>query len=468
MASSSWKSNISSVGPSTLYSGLVGWWTFDGNSMKTDVADSSGHGDNGTISGMSLASAVTIGKIGQALSLSGSSAYVNVSPFPSAAHPLSVSAWVYPTSLSSGSFGGGVGGTIIDENEGGGTAGWIFGIRNNNTLWFWPSGGNDKFSSGTVPLDKWTYVTATYDGTDIRFYLNGVLDSTQAMSAPQGGATFFKLGAQSWITGWWKGALDDVRIYDRALSAEEIGQLYAMGNGGMVVNQSQKGGGGLGTGMLGWWTFDGKDLIKNASDSSGQGNDAYLEGFTSTSSAAVQGVSGQALSFDGTSRYILTPLTAPIGTGSYSMTAWFKTTTTQLAGIMSRRDNSGAPQFSISMSNAAQSGPGNLISIIDNDGSTDRAGASASSYADGKWHFVAIVRDSGTLTTLGYIDGALAITSNSTAIPDLIGTDNIIIGAAGNGGNTASYNFTGSIDDPRVYDTALSAADIAKLYKMGK
>lgn len=217
-----------------INAGLVGYWTFDGPTINWATGieqDSSGSGDNGQLINFSTTTSPTIGKIGQALSFNGTNSYMSVTPFPSNTSPLTVSAWVYPTALSQGSFGSGTGGSIIDENEGGGTAGWNFGIdgTHSDELWFWPSGSNDRRSTGSVSLNQWTFVTAAYDGTNLRFYINGKLDSTQTMSAPQGSATFFKIGAESWITGYWKGKLDDVRVYNRALSSQEVAQLYAAG-----------------------------------------------------------------------------------------------------------------------------------------------------------------------------------------------------------------------------------------------
>ena len=242
-----------------LSSGLVGYWPFDGGvtSWKTDTTqDQSGNGNTGNLASMSTTTSPVAGKIGGALKFNGTSNYVNVSPFPSTTNPLTISAWVYPTSFAPTGFGSGNGGTIIEENESGGGAGWIFGISDGGStgqLWFWPSGGNDKFSTNTVPLNKWTHVVATYDGTSIRFYINGVLNSVQTMSAPQGSATFLKIGAKAWTTGYWQGKLDEVRLYNRALSPQEVLQLYHLG----TVTIAQSNTVALSSGLIGHWPLNG-------------------------------------------------------------------------------------------------------------------------------------------------------------------------------------------------------------------
>ena len=62
----------------------------------------------------------------------------------------------------------------------------------------------------------------------------------------------------------------------------------------------------LNSGLVGWWTFDGKNMAKNVADSSGNGNNGDMMNFTSTSSAEVPGKIGQALKFNGTSSYVAT------------------------------------------------------------------------------------------------------------------------------------------------------------------
>ena len=218
----------STVNPSGLSAGLVGHWSFDGAHLTTTTAyDTSGQGNNGALVNSPKP---TAGVIGQALSFNGSNQYLSVSPYPSVYNAFSVSTWVYPTSLSQGSYGGGTGGTLIDENQSGGGSGWDLGINSSEKVWYWPFGGGDKVSTGTVPLNRWTYVTVTYDGSLLRMYFNGVLDSAQSASAASGSGPFFRIGAESWITGYWKGKLDDMRVYNRALSASEVRQLYVLGH----------------------------------------------------------------------------------------------------------------------------------------------------------------------------------------------------------------------------------------------
>lgn len=190
--------------------------------------------------------------------LNGQNGFIQPSPYPSAYSPMTISVWVDPASLSQSSYGGGVGGTIIDENENGASNGWILGVRNTNKIWFWPSANNDKFSTSSIPIGTWTNIIVVYNGIAVQFYINGVLDSTQSMSTPQQGAAFFKIGAKSWITGYWDGSIANLQIYNTSLGSNAISSLYLEGIGGIPINPPY---------LVGWWPLNG-----NAQDYSGNNN----------------------------------------------------------------------------------------------------------------------------------------------------------------------------------------------------
>ncbi len=202
----------------------------------------------------------------------GQSSYIGTGTAGLPTSPLTISAWVYPTSLSQQSYGGGTGGTIIEGNQNGGSAGYILGIKNTGLIWWWPSGGNASYSTGTVSLNRWTYVTITYDGTNLKIYFNGNLDSSQSSSTPQA-LTFMDIGGKSWITGYFNGSLSNVQIYNTSLSANDVAALYQEGIGGhpLAINN-----------LVGWWPLNG-----NANDYSGNNNDgtatdvAYTGSWTS-------------------------------------------------------------------------------------------------------------------------------------------------------------------------------------------
>jgi hypothetical protein len=82
-------------------------------------------------------------------------------------------------------------------------------------------------SSGELPIDTWYHVAATYDGVAMRLYLNGaevgVLPKTGTID--QNPAVPVSIGRHPDASNHMSGAIDDVRIYDRALTAAEIASI---------------------------------------------------------------------------------------------------------------------------------------------------------------------------------------------------------------------------------------------------
>jgi hypothetical protein len=98
--------------------------------------------------------------------------------------------------------------------------------------------GSTPVYSGDIsaPAGDWYHVAAVYDNKAMRIYLNGILRDSGTFAYDTGSTTPGKdlaIGARSYdstVTGYFGGLADDVRIYDRALTEEEINQLYLMGN----------------------------------------------------------------------------------------------------------------------------------------------------------------------------------------------------------------------------------------------
>jgi glucose/arabinose dehydrogenase len=199
-------------------SGLVGAWGFDEASGST-VSDRSGRGNNGTITG---ATRTTASKFGGALAFSGTGKWVTV-PDSTSLHlttGLTVEGWVNPTANGTGAWRamavketvGGLSWALYPFGDGGFPSAHIF---TTSELW----------AKGTTrpALNAWTHVAATYDGTNIRLYLNGVLAATRAQTGTLVSSTQpLRFGGDSIWAEWFQGTLDEIRVYNRALSATEI------------------------------------------------------------------------------------------------------------------------------------------------------------------------------------------------------------------------------------------------------
>jgi hypothetical protein len=268
-------------------------------------------------------------------------------------------------------------------------------------------------------------------------------------------------------TGDLNGALDDVRIYNRALSASEVTQLYNSTKGN-VTNKTPTPATSLTTGLVGHWTFDGPDMLSNVADVSGQGNTGYLSGQTSTTT--VTGKLGQALEFDGVDDYVDAGNDASLemGTGDMAVSAWVKIKPTQsdtYSGIINKGAvNSTTEGYVFSYRQDTD----RLIFWI-SDGSTRIFPSSDAGLGlnDDTWHFVVanIDRDVGEVF---YLDGVPA--GGGTNALSFNGTDitnsgqNVSIGRWW--GTTNLLN--GAVDDARVYNRLLTAGEITQLYNLGR
>jgi len=206
--------------------GLIGYWKLD-EQTGTVAADSSGYGRTGT----RVNGAVSItGAVDAALALNGVNQYVLV-PHTTAldAYPLSVAAWV--------KFGSTTGrGGIVNKYVIGAYNGYQVFTEGNGTLcaWYFKDRSNGVYDGTACTLktvgyadDRWHRVVFVVDNAGGRLYVDGVLTASQAWTGLPGPATTtqpLELGVYPGLPGGWYffGAVDDVRIYNRALSATEV------------------------------------------------------------------------------------------------------------------------------------------------------------------------------------------------------------------------------------------------------
>ena len=197
--------------------GLVAAYGFETGSGPS-ATDSSGLGNHGTLAGAIW----TTGRYGQALSFNGTSAKVNVPDAPSLrlTTALTLSAWVKATSISASTqwvdvlYKGNdnyyiLASSDIDHQP---ELGGILG-----------TGKHILFALKPLTIGTWTHLALTYDGAMLRVYADGSLVS----SSPQTGAFItstrpLQIGGDDDYGQHFTGSIDEVRLYNRALSAEEV------------------------------------------------------------------------------------------------------------------------------------------------------------------------------------------------------------------------------------------------------
>jgi hypothetical protein len=85
------------------------------------------------------------------------------------------------------------------------------------------SGVREAAMTGQLPLNQWSYLAVVFDGTQVQFYVNGALVSTQALNATiVARGNPINIGADALPAQFYKGSLDDLRIYSRVLTQAQI------------------------------------------------------------------------------------------------------------------------------------------------------------------------------------------------------------------------------------------------------
>ncbi|WHT17136.1 PQQ-dependent sugar dehydrogenase [Crossiella sp. CA-258035] len=199
-------------------SGLLAEYGFDAGSGST-AADDSGSGRTGTVTG---AQWVTTGKFGRALRFDGVDDWVTV-PNHASLSParFTLSAWVQPSAASTQwrtialretTNGLSYGLYASSPSRGPGAAARVGGVE------------RDTVSGTALPAGQWSYVSATYDGSVLRLYVNGSLVASQAVAGSVTASSgVLRIGGNAvWRNEFFAGLIDEVRLYDRALSPAEL------------------------------------------------------------------------------------------------------------------------------------------------------------------------------------------------------------------------------------------------------
>ncbi len=296
--------------------------------------------------------------------------------------------------------------------------------------------GSDSIDSNyKVEANKWIHVVATYSSVtgEMKLYVNGDIDKTETHS--NGGlieinSKNLRIGNRGDDSQYWDGKMDNVRIYNRALSAQEVEDLY---NGKEV-----------GSGLVGWWAMN-EGTGGTVTDYSGNGNTGTIYGATwldGRGPVFEENTTGYGIRFNGINNRGTVPTTgASKDTGTIAF--WFNRIgssymfntagTSQRIYIGVRSD--GDAYFTL--------------------GDPSR-GIGTFSVDANRWYFVTGVWDNGTGSF--YINGDFIRSRDYTPLTSVQST--MFIASF-----SSTPTFNGVIDDIRFYNRALRPEEIRYLYE---
>jgi len=223
---------------SNIYHGLgayaVGIWDFDDQTAN----DTSGNNNDGTITGATFTTDTPSGK-GYAMSFDGTNDYIDVPDSLSLniTDVITVEAWVKtpsswagigtPRIISRGQVEG-LGWSLIVKDVLPAALGFIIATVDG------PWGTNYVYGATDIQLNTWYHLVATRENNGIlKVYLNGVLDgideSVGVGAINYGSPVNTYVGSGAGLGAYWKGLIDNIRIYDQAMSEAQIKQLYVEG-----------------------------------------------------------------------------------------------------------------------------------------------------------------------------------------------------------------------------------------------
>jgi concanavalin A-like lectin/glucanase superfamily protein len=407
------------VNPGTA--GLVLYYDFE-----ADVNDMSGNGNDGVLLGDANVmdgllvldgddDAVAIARIG------GDEAVYS---------QISYGMWIYPTADLTGlEFSGGM-------NTSPWSAGAVHMKANNGVINVGISGldGGDLVGTTIIDPNTWSHMALTISETNVSLYLNGQLEDSRDLAAPLADLILGSATLGGWENGdvqrEMAGFMDDVVVYDRGLSANEIQWLAGLrpiafdpGTDGLKVYYS---------------------LENDASDMSGNGFDGVLMG----EPAFVDGIVGMALEVDGVDDYVDTGYTEDLA--EWTISCWTKSPAApdpagSPAGPLHREKN-----YQINW-NHSQDAFRAAVGLATANG---WFGANFGDLEADTWYNLAGSYDGEDLKA--YKNGVLMATNSDPSGPTNAETNSLKLGRHA----AAEQYFAGSVDEAMVYDRVLSGGEI--------
>lgn len=439
----------------------IGYWKFDEGYGGT-AYDSSGNENHGTLTPGTLGTNTTTsamwdkgGKYNSAVDFDGTDDYVDVGniDYSSFNNQITISAWIKADGFHGNDF-------IVSSYSGG--SGFYFDTYNGDFQWF--LAGSEYTADTNFVTGEWYHLVGTYNNARVVLYVNGdeVLNEVEIDNFQAPGQT--SIGSNSDGSNFFfDGLIDEVKILDYALTAEQVKTEY---NGGVAMSlggerATASNGGVTVTGDNAKYCVPGDTAVctapvleldfdektgTTAYDKSGNGNDGTLTGGPSW----VRGKYGSALDFrgqDSAADQIKISDATLFDVSDYTYSVWINPD--DMSGWNCIMTDEGIDMY-LGVYN-------NHYAIWGRCGGISDLGADTSP----GWHFISWVVNGSNYYL--YEDGILVATNTGVCSA---GTNNSEINIGSRADRT--YGFNGIIDDVKVYNYARTPAQIAWEYNRGK
>ena len=421
--------------------GLIAWYPLDGDSKDYSGNHNDGTPTNFTYDGTT--NGWTGGKFGKALLLSpGLKTYVNA-PTQNYLNtfPLTASAWV---KFSGGSCGSECG--IVTKYSSGTNNGFNLYIAAANQLcsWYFRDSSDSIYGSNAgmcspkaVSDGLWHNVVFVVDASGGKLYVDSNAVVSLAWTGTPGAPNTSTGLSVGYYNGTASGSIDDVRIYNRALSASEVGSLYA-GSPSQNCDQTCKV----------WLKFD-DNTGTSASDSVGS-HFGTLNG----ASAWTTGNFASAVALDGSTGYVSVP---DLGMTAGTVDMWINSASVSGDQRLFSQASGAATQAGQLALNQSSGENGSLWVW---DGSAWQRLSPDGTVKPGQWNQIVVSNNGGTATA--YINGTQQLTAAAA-----FNFSGIAANIGGKFLGTTGGTFNGSVDDFRVYSRMLAPEEVAEQWRQG-